>query len=275
VLGATVERGTVALRVDRPLIAAPIGRRGSMVADRTRAVIRMCAVGAFAVEEGRRVVVDAADGAPDGVVEVWLRGLVAAFVLAQRGRFALHANLVEVGGTAVAVAGPRGAGKTTTSLKLAQRGARVLGDDVLGLASEDGHVAYRTTGRPLRIEPDAAAALDVDVTGAEASDATHKLLLPRPATAPGRLGGIVVLASAPVPAVEHERLAGRRAVAAVHSNLYRVRQLARVWPAECFAWAAAAAAHVPVHSVRRPDGRWTAAEVAEAVESVAAEWTGG
>ncbi|MFL5781237.1 MAG: hypothetical protein ACJ760_07990 [Thermoleophilaceae bacterium] len=64
-LGARVERGPVALRVDRPLIAARIGSGGSMVADRTRAVIRMSAVDAFAVEEGRRVVVDAADGAPD------------------------------------------------------------------------------------------------------------------------------------------------------------------------------------------------------------------
>jgi hypothetical protein len=42
-----------------------------------------------------------------------------------------------------------------------------------------------------------------------------------------------------------------------------------IWRAELFAWAAAIAARVPVNRVRRPPGRWSVDEVAEAVESLA------
>jgi hypothetical protein len=269
-LGAVVESGPVDVRVDRPLLSARLGD-GGLVADRSRALVELPDVAVFGIEDGRRVVVDAAKDVSTDVLDAWLGGLVAAIVLAQRGSFALHANLVDVGGAAVAVAGARGAGKTTTSLVLERRGARLLADDVLSLESAGGAVTYRTTGRPLRVTPEIAAALEVEVARAGPAEAGAKLLLPRRPAPPGELRGIVVLAETAVSGVERERLAGAHAAQAVLANLYRFRLLRPIWRRECFAWAAAVAAAVAVHAVRRPSGRWSGEGVAAAVEAVAAE----
>ena len=269
--GTAIEVGPVDMSLDEPLTSTRLGPRARLVADRTSAVIHAPAAANFRVEHGRRVVVEPVDGVARDDMEAWMQGLVTPLLLAQRGRFALHANLVELDGVAVAVAGVRGAGKTTTSLVLAQRGARILGDDVLPLSSaEDAPVAYSTTGRPLRIAPETAAALELDVAGARrAGSGEGKVLLPRPAVPPGALRAVVVIAEAPVPGVQSRRLVGVDAIQAVLVNAYRIRLLRPIWRAELFAWAGAIAGRVPVHEVRRPAGQWSGDEVAAAVESLA------
>jgi hypothetical protein len=263
-LGAQVVPGTV----DEAAAGVPPG--GRVHANRRSALVQLPGVGSFRVEDGARVVVDAAPGAPERLLEVWLQGLGAALLLAQRGQFALHANLVEVRGRAVALTGRAGAGKTTASLQLVQRGARLAGDDVLALAIAAGEVLHTTTGRPARIDPATAARLGWDVAGAEPEPGGGgKLLLEQRATAPGPLGTVVVLETVPAEAVETARLRGVDAAAAIRGHAYRARLLARLWPAELLAWSTAVADGVPVHVVRRPAGRWSADEVAAAIEGLA------
>jgi len=266
-LGAEVAFGPVESGVERALVDMPLGE-GRLVAGRAGAVLRIPGVATFAIQDGRRVAVDACDGVEPGVLDAWLSGLVASLLLAQRGNFALHANLVDLGGVAVALAGERGAGKTTASLLLAGRGAHVLGDDFLPLDSVNGTVTHRTAGRSLRIDPGTAAALGVESMAAEGAE---KLRVPQPAAAPGTLHRIVVLAEARVAEVESGRLSGAEAVRAVLANVYRGRILRRAWRPELFEWAGAVAARVPVHVVRRPAGLWTGDEVAAAVEAIAGE----
>lgn len=270
-LGAEVVVGPAELEIGEPLIDLRLGTAGGrLVADRHRAVLRLPAVATFAIERGRRVAVEPVDGVAAGVVDAWLRATVAALVLAQRKRFALHANLIDVGGSAVAVTGDRGAGKTTTSLALAQRGHRVLGDDVLPLDVDAGEVTHVTTGRPLHVGPETASALGLDLTAAEPADLRgRKRLLPQPTVPPGPLDHIVVLREAPVEEVEHEHLSGAAAVRAVLSNAYRARLLQPVWGGDLFTWASAVAGAAPVHMLQRPAGRWSGEEVAAAVEAIA------
>ena len=63
----------------------------------------------------------------------YLLGPVLGFVLRLRGITCLHASAVAVGEQAIALAGPAGAGKSTTAAVFAQRGYRVLSDDVTPL----------------------------------------------------------------------------------------------------------------------------------------------
>jgi hypothetical protein len=266
-LDAEVLRGRVEPGIERPLLDVRFGPGGGrVVADRERAVVCLPGVAAVGIQDGGRVVVDAEDGVDQAVIDAWLDGLVAALLLAQRGRFALHANLVEVGGRAVAIAGARGAGKTTTSLLLAQRGGRVLGDDVLPLAADGNCVTHRTTGRALRLDRQTAAELALDAT---ADVHGGKLHFRRSAADPGPLDVVVVLAGAGVETVEMRRLAGAGAVEAILVNAYRARILRRAWAAELFEWAGEVAARVPVHLVERPAGGWSGPEVAAVVESIA------
>src|SRR5205085_737275 len=158
------------------------------------AVLRLPEVAEFVVRDGREVVVDPVEGVGPDVVEPWLSGLVAAIVLAQRGEFALHANLVDVDGRGVAVAGASGAGKTTTSLSLARRGGTLLGDDVVHLGVDGPAVTHVTTGRAMHVVVETAEALRLDVTAAtRVAGPAEKLVLPQPAGRPGTLDAAVVV----------------------------------------------------------------------------------
>ena len=78
--------------------------------------------------------------APDQTLEdlaAYLYGPVLGFVLRSRGRLALHASCVRIGDGAVLLAGPPGAGKSTTAAALAARGLSVLADDLTALDLDD------------------------------------------------------------------------------------------------------------------------------------------
>jgi hypothetical protein len=67
----------------------------------------------------------------------YLYGPVLGFLLRARGRLALHASCVRVGDGVVVLAGPPGAGKSTTAAALAERGMAVLSDDLTALDLDD------------------------------------------------------------------------------------------------------------------------------------------
>lgn len=73
----------------------------------------------------------------------YLYGPVLGFVLRAWGRLAMHASCVRIGDGAVLLAGPPGAGKSTTAAALATRGLAVVSDDLTALALEDGDDAPR------------------------------------------------------------------------------------------------------------------------------------
>jgi hypothetical protein len=89
----------------------------------------------------------------------YLLGPVCGLVLRLRGVTSLHASAVEVGGRAVLLCGPAGAGKSTTAAAFALRGHRVLADDVAALDATPAGVAVRAAYPHLRLWPDAVRGL--------------------------------------------------------------------------------------------------------------------
>jgi len=63
-------------------------------------------------------------------VFVYFLGPIMGFLLRLRGRLALHASAVEIGGCAFAISGETGAGKSTTAAALARRGHAVVCEDI-------------------------------------------------------------------------------------------------------------------------------------------------
>jgi hypothetical protein len=125
--------------------------------DASVAISGVGAGGALLVEygDGTRFVVDSAgtevwaDWLPEATLEdtaTYLLGPVAALVLRLRGLVPLHASGVMLGDGIVALAGPRGAGKSTLAAAFATAGRTVIADDVLAveLSGEDclAHPAY-------------------------------------------------------------------------------------------------------------------------------------
>jgi hypothetical protein len=108
-----------------------------------------------------------------------------------RGRDALHAGCVVSRGTAIAIAGASGTGKTTLLLELLRSGARFLADDVVALEpNEDGVLAL--PGPPVANFP---ACEPAD----ELADRLHRLSdewwvrIREPDQAPRPLGVVLVL----------------------------------------------------------------------------------
>jgi hypothetical protein len=269
--GATVEIAPARFEPFDPIVDGPVlGGAGHLVADPRRAILRVPGVGTFAIAEGTRVWFDPEPSVPEGAASMWLQGTVAALVLAQRGRFALHASVVEVDGVGVAVSGLRSAGKSTTALRLTQLGHRLVTDDVSPLVAGD-EVTVHPFDRPVHVFTETAASLGLDVSTARPVLPDHpKLALPTAPRGLVPLEGIAILETAePESSVHAERVRGARAHWLIRVNIYRADVLHELWENEMFVWAGKIAAQVPVHVVTRPTAGWTVDPVARAVEQIA------
>jgi hypothetical protein len=277
VCGAPVRFG----RTPAPPAAATVDTpvwdgQARLVANRRHVHLEVAEVGRFAVEDGALITVEPTAGADpdsDSVTDL-LHGALAAFVLAQRGEFALHASTVAIGPTGLALAGRSGAGKSTTALVLERRGHLLVTDDMSPLrpAVAGGDVPEVVpSGRRPHVWPDTAAALGLDLTGSRLVDRRlAKLSLPPRVGAPVPLHGVVVLRPDPSAArIDTARLTGLAAVPALLDNVYRVRLLSRLWATDLLTWAADLSRLLSVWVLTRPAGGWSAQEVADAVEAVA------
>jgi hypothetical protein len=71
-------------------------------------------------------------------VAVYLLGPVLGFLLRLRGVTCLHASAVAIGERAIALAGPPGAGKSTTAAALGRKGHAIVSDDIAAIEESDG-----------------------------------------------------------------------------------------------------------------------------------------
>ena len=270
-LGATVEVGDSGLTVPNPVVNIRLpGVPGNFVADSDRAILSVDDVGTFAIAHGERICLDPVPGVTAAVVQGWLNGTVAALLLAQRRCFALHASVIDIGGSGIALSGQRGAGKSTTALRLTQSGHPLVTDDVSPLDTGDP-VTVHPFGRPLHVSPDTAADLGIDLAEAGPilpGHAKHALPIPpRPALP---IAAIAVLGTDDAATSVHAvRIRGMNAHGMVSRNIYRGGFLRALWQNEMFTWSATVAAKVAVYELTRPPRGWTVEAVAEAVENIA------
>ena len=89
----------------------------------------------------------------------YLLGPVMALVLRLRGRFSLHAGVVALGHGAAAIAGGQEAGKSTIAGVFAQRGTRILSDDVAPVFEDHDHLFVHPTYPRVRLWQDSVAHL--------------------------------------------------------------------------------------------------------------------
>ena len=271
--GATVTVGVAPTQVDAPGINRAWGEDGvgSIVSSRTQTACVIPGGGRFWVERGEHVVVEAG---PDDEPAPWLHGTVGAFVLAQQGRFALHANVVEVDGRGVLIAGRRRAGKSTTSMALASAGHRLVTDDVATLDVDGASVIHLPAGRPVHIHPATAKRLGISLAGGVpvAGDPT-KQALPNPAGEPVKIASIILLAASSLhdSVLTLDDLEPARSAMVLHRHTYRRGVLAPLWSAETFSWASSVAQRVPVRLLVRPAGEWTVDAVCATLEAAVAD----
>jgi hypothetical protein len=92
-----------------------------------------------------------------------LLGRVIAFAAHADGHLALHASAVCIDGRAVALLGPKGAGKSTLALSLVRRGARLITDDTLIVRFNEQGAPWAAPGlQRIRLWEDSARALGAE-----------------------------------------------------------------------------------------------------------------
>ena len=109
--------------------------------------------------EGSQVQVTRMEANPFQDMLTYFLGPVIGCILRLRKVTCLHAGVVAVAGKALAIIGPKGAGKSTTVAALAQHGQAVLSDDIAALTAVEGRFVV-TPGYPrLRLWPNTVAVL--------------------------------------------------------------------------------------------------------------------
>lgn len=93
-------------------------------------------------------------------VPILLSGTVVAFLLGLSGHCVLHGSAVAVGGSALAVVGHSGTGKSTVAALLCAAGAGLVTDDVLRLSLGTSTVACVGRCSELRLRPGAVSILE-------------------------------------------------------------------------------------------------------------------
>lgn len=114
----------------------------------------------FVVERnGEHVRVIVAAGSTLEDAATYLLGPVLGFAMRLRGTTCLHASVVAIGGEAIALAGPAGAGKSTTAACFSAMGFPVLSDDIAALAERAGTIHVEPAYPQIRLWPDSVAML--------------------------------------------------------------------------------------------------------------------
>lgn len=93
-------------------------------------------------------------------------GWLQRWALSLRGRPPLHAAALAIGGRAVLLGGPAGAGKSTSCEALRRRGARVLADDLAALEVAPGEIRVHPGLPEVRLRAGPARQLRVAEAGA-------------------------------------------------------------------------------------------------------------
>lgn len=175
--------------------------------------------------DGGRVRFRACDGGghPE-VLETYLLGQVLSFALTRRGIEPLHATVVSVDGTGLALVGECGRGKSTLGAAFLAAGHRLLTDDLLVVTPRPGgYLAHPGLAR-IKLFPEVAEALlGPAASGPPMNPDTPKRVIPLGAAklepSPVPLAAICLLGD-PSEAIELRRVAPREALLELIGNCF-------------------------------------------------------
>jgi hypothetical protein len=191
------------------------------------ALLTVPGVARFLVRDGREIVIERDPNGSSRNLRLFLLGSAFGALLHQRGLLPLHANAIDVGGTAIAFSGHSGAGKSTLAAWFHDRGRAILADDVCVVGFDESNRALAFPGIPrLRLWREALEASGRDADQYNRSfDDMDKYDVPTRTEALPPLPLVAIYLLRKVPEAQPEgtirRLKGVEAVDALVANTYR------------------------------------------------------
>jgi hypothetical protein len=101
------------------------------------------------IQNSNEIILNSSLNLEENFFRIIILGLALPILLHKRGMLSLHANTVNMNGSAAAFIGPRGIGKSTTSIALQKKGYTLLSDDVSCIIIDNGHIPTVFSGFPI------------------------------------------------------------------------------------------------------------------------------
>lgn len=238
-------------------------------------LLRLDGIARFLIEDASSIQYAPEDNTDPEELTAFLTGSVLGLLLHLRGAVVLHASAVMVGERAVLFCGLSGAGKSTISAALGERGYPMVSDDLCALSTaNDGTVMVVADGREHKLWDQALDGLDLNARkGEEVRAQINKFFVePRDrVTKPVPVGALYELVehhSGEVP--EITTLAASDAAQIVRNNAFRpllMRMLDQ--KADYFRVAASLASQGEIAQFRRP---LDFDKIAEGLDLLEAAW---
>ncbi len=119
----------VSVREDDLWLPTDRKQRSASVVNMSEARFWYPEVGGFRVTRGSEIVISPEPFVDEALLRMYIEGMMFATLLYQRNYFVLHASVVRIGNSCVAILGHVGAGKSSTAAAMYARGHAVVSDD--------------------------------------------------------------------------------------------------------------------------------------------------
>ena len=87
-------------------------------------------VASFCIKNGNEVIIELAEDSDMNLIKIYLMCSCLGFAMIQRNRVAIHGGVIDINGKGMIFTGDRGAGKSTLTTALRNKGYKFISDDV-------------------------------------------------------------------------------------------------------------------------------------------------
>lgn len=264
----------VSIRLDSFLKTGFEGEPYDFIVDNGSVSFKMPEAGVFRVQDGNTIIVSPYSHADEALIRLYVLGTCCGILLLQRGVYPLHGSAIAINGKAVAIVGHSGAGKSTLASAMLEKGYGLISDDVIPVALPKGD------GPPIAASAYPQQKLWQSSLEAFGRSATTYLSIYGRETkycvpvdssfqaGPLPLAAIIELTGerGNTPTAVCEPVGKIQSLPLLHRHTYRFQLLGRMnllqWH---FGQSAALASRVPLYTMNRPDGDFTAPQMAESI----------
>lgn len=229
-------------------------------------------IATYCINNGNEIIVEVSKGADMQLMKVYLMCSCLGFIMLQRNIVAIHGGVIEMDDKAVIFTGDRGAGKSTLTTALRQKGYKFISDDVASI--EIDKVPYVMPGFPYQKLCESAMdkfGYDKESYTSFMSDKEVKYIVPAldEFVYEGReLVGIVKLTVDDVNEVTIEEIRGSEKLNNIVKNIYRGEYIKHLGKMDSiyFKQCIDIAKNIRFFKITRPANKFTVNEQIELIE---------
>lgn len=182
-------------------------------------------IATYCITDGNKIEVEVCENADMQLMKIYVMCSCLGFIMLQRNMIAIHGGVIEMDNKAVIFTGDRGAGKSTLTTALREKGYKFISDDVAGIKFNES--PYVMPGFPYQKLCESAMnnfGYDKEAFKSFMSDKEIKYIVPAKDEfiyEPRELTAIVKLTIGDVDKVTIEELRGSEKLNNIIQNIYR------------------------------------------------------